>query len=129
MHYLEEIFTQKEHPLKICYSVYKETKEYKALTILTVAKAMNKVDPGHNAIFTLLVDGLNEKDQRYYGAELCGLGLHPRKIRGIKKDENDAFIRLADSICGFIRDIKENERGRSVSVFNKGVKAGILVEI
>src|SRR5215475_6419861 len=64
LQYLEEIFTQKDHQLKICYSVYEETKEYRASTILTVAKAMNRVDPGKDAIFTLLVDGLNEKDQR-----------------------------------------------------------------
>jgi hypothetical protein len=94
-----------------------------------VAKAMNRVDPGHDAIFTLLVDGLNEKDQRYYGAQLRSLGLHPRKIRGVKKDENDAFIRLADSICGFVRDIKENGRGRAMSVYNRGVKEKILVEV
>jgi len=129
LQYLEEIFTQKCFSLKICYSVYKETKEYRASIVLTVAKAMNRVDPGHNAIFTLLVDGLNEKDQRYYGAELRSLGLHPRKIRGVKKDENDAFIRLADSICGFVRDIKENGHGRALSIFHKGVKEGVLVEV
>jgi hypothetical protein len=129
LQYLEEIFTQKHFSLKICYSVYEKTKEYKVSTVLTVAKAMNRVDPEHDAIFTLLVDGLNEKDQRYYGAQLRSLGLHPRKIRGIKKDENDAFIRLADSICGFVRDIKENGRERAMSVFNKGVKEGVLVEV
>ncbi len=129
LHYLEEIFMQKDYPLKICYSVYEDTKEYRFSTVFTVAKAMNRVDPGHDAIFTLLVDGLNEKDQRYYGAELRSLGLHPRKIRGIKKDENDAFIRLADSICGFVRDIKENGSDWAMNVFNKGVREGILVEV
>jgi hypothetical protein len=129
LQYIEEIFTQRNYPLKIYYSVYEETKEYRASTILTVAKAMNKEDAGRDVIFTLLVDGLNEKDQRYYGSELRSLGLHPRKIRGIKKDENDAFIRLADSICGFVRDMKEKGSGRAISIFNKGVKEGVLIKV
>ncbi len=129
LQYLEEIFTQKNYPLKVYYSVYEETKEYKMSTILTVAKAMNNVDAEKNAIFTLLVDGLNEKDQRYYGSQLRSLGLHPRKIRGIKKDENDAFIRLADSVCGFVRDIKEKGSGRAMSIFNKGLQEGVLIEV
>ena len=31
-----------------------------------------------------------------------------RKIRGIRKDENSAIVRLADSLCGFVRDVKES---------------------
>jgi hypothetical protein len=52
------------------------------------------------------------------------VGLHPANIgkvnytnqgftlgkwRGVKKDENDALIRLADAVCGFVRAAREGQ--------------------
>lgn len=95
-------------PVKSFYSVYLGTKEYKSSTILTIAKAISSIENYSDCEFTVLVDALSEKDQRYYGSQLRRLKLPVRKIRGIRKDENSAIIRLADSLCGFVRDIKEN---------------------
>src|SRR6266550_7566689 len=126
--YLEEIFTQKSCPLTIYYSMYNSTKEYRDATVLTIAKSIKTEENAKNTLFTVLVDGLNEKDQRYYGSQLRNMGLHPRKIRGVRKDENDALIRLADSICGFIRDIKENENERAVKIYQKAMKRICLLK-
>ena len=41
--YLEETFNQKKYRLKVFFSIYKETKEYKNATILTIAKTMNNI--------------------------------------------------------------------------------------
>lgn len=30
--------------------------------------------------------------------------IRTRKVRGVKKDQNNAFIRLADAFCGLVRD-------------------------
>ena len=54
-----------------------------ALTIVKAIKCREDADNMKETVFTVLVDGLNEKDQRYYGSLLRDLGLHPRKIRGV----------------------------------------------
>jgi len=132
LQYLEDIFTQREYSLKIYFSIYQDTKEYRENTALTIAKAINcreNIDNVKDTIFTVLVDGLNEKDQRYYGSLLRGLGLHPRKIRGVRKDENDPLIRLADSICGFIRDVSENDHKKLNSLYKSAIEKKVLIEV
>lgn len=129
LNFLEQILNQRKYPLEIYYSVYEDTKEYKQATILTIAKSINAIKNFKNKLFTILVDGLGEKDQRYYGSELRHLGIPSRKIRGVKKDENNALIRLADSICGFVRDVKEDKQEDAVKVYKKARQDKILVEV
>lgn len=129
LNYLEEIFNQKKFPLMAYYSVYEETREYKTATILTIAKAVNTIKNVKNKIFTILVDGLGEKDQKFYGSQLRHLGIHTRKVRGIEKDENDALIRLADSICGFVRDVKEGQEEMALKIYKKAIRDKVLIEV
>lgn len=127
--FLEQILNQRTYPLEIYYSVYENTKEYKQATILTIAKSINAIKNFKYKLFTILVDGLGEKDQRYYGSELRHLGIPSRKIRGVKKDENNALIRLADSVCGFVRDVREDEQNQAVRIYKKAKQDKILVEV
>lgn len=127
--FIEQIFLQRKYTLEIYYSIYEETKQYKQATILTIAKSINAIKNFKKKLFTILIDGLSEKDQRYYGSELRHLGIPTRKIRGIKKDENDALIRLADSICGFVRDVKEEKEKELLRVYKKAIKDKILKEV
>jgi len=39
------------------------------------------------------------------------------------------MIRLADSICGFVRDVMEEGTGDSERIFKKALKDKILVEV
>ncbi|MEF3692334.1 MAG: hypothetical protein V3574_04760 [Candidatus Moraniibacteriota bacterium] len=48
-----------------------------------------------------------------------------KKIRGIKKDENNAFIRLVDAVCGLIRDA-EAENKWALEILNELMKNGIV---
>lgn len=129
LQYLQEILSQNKYPLKAYYSVYEKTKEYKAATILTIAKAIKSIRDSEKKIFIILVDALGERDQRFYGSQLRHLGIHTKKVRGIKKDENDALIRLADSICGFVRDVKEEQEENSVKLYKNALKDKVLIEV
>lgn len=129
LRYIEEIFSQKKYPLEVYYSVYKETKEYKNSTVLTIAKAIHAISDFKKKQFTILVDGLSGKDRRYYNSQLHRLGVPSRKVRGIRKDENDSLIRLADAICGFVRDVLEGEKGKAKEVYQKASKSKILIEV
>jgi hypothetical protein len=56
----------------------------------------------------VFVDGLKKKEIEVFSRGLRDLRIRTRKIRGVKKDENNAFIRLVDAICGLIRDRDDN---------------------
>ena len=60
-------------------------------------------------VATVLIDGLPASHERAIGRQLRQQGLHVKKVRGVKKDENDALIRLADALCGLVRGASEGQ--------------------
>ena len=50
-------------------------------------------------------------------------------IIGVKRDENDALIRLADSICGFVRDFLEHHDNRLHALYNAATKKKVIIEV
>lgn len=130
-YYVETIFTQRKYPLTIYYSFYKNTKEYKVSTIITIFKAVKSVKNFTKHKFIILVDALGKKDQRYFGAELHKLGIPSRQVRGVRKDESNGLIRLADSVCGFIRDTLEgkDKDEKLTNLYKKALKENILIEV
>lgn len=114
LNYIEKIIISDFLKGKIFYSKYENTKAYIDLAVLTVAKAILKnAKDSYKA--TILVDGLKKTERHYFTYGLKKLKIKVRKVRGIK-DENDPFIRLADAICGFIRDsLGENLKFKDLS--------------
>ncbi len=49
-------------------------------------------------------------------------------MRGVRKDENDALIRLADAICGFARAALEGQTTMQ-ELFERGKQNGFLKEL
>lgn len=132
LRYLETILSQKKYPLKIYYSLYKETKEYKTSTIIAIVKAIQAIKDYKRHKFVISVDGLGEKDQRFYGSQIHRLGIPSRTVRGVRRDESNALIRLTDCICGFIRDVvegKEKDKKKLVSLYKKAIKDNVLCEV
>lgn len=105
--YLEELTKINELKNSIFYSCYHSSKEYSQLTSLTIAKAvLMKNEQGY--LVTILIDGLNNKEREVVRKELKKLKIKYRKIRGVK-DEQNVFLRLADSMAGFLRDATEGQ--------------------
>lgn len=129
LEFISKIFNQGKAKLTIYYSIYKDTLEFKNSTVLTIAKSINAVEDYKEHTFNVYVDGLSKKDEKYYGSQLHHLGIHTKKVKGVKKDENNPMIRLADSICGFVRDVIEESTEESERIFDKAVKDKILVEV
>ncbi len=129
LEFINKIFNQGKNKLRIYYSVYKGTLEFKNSTVLTIAKSINALEDYKKYTFNVYVDGLSKKDEKYYGSQLHHLGIHTKKVKGVKKDENNPMIRLADSICGFVRDVIEEKTEESERIFDKAVKDKVLVEV
>ncbi|MBI2599977.1 hypothetical protein HYW43_03595 [Candidatus Daviesbacteria bacterium] len=103
---------------KIYYSLSKDTKSYKELTLITVASAITAVKNQEDYQALVFIDGLSKSEIPKVGSSLRRIGIHTEKVRGIK-DENDAIIRLADAISGLIR-----EQYRGITYAKKLCKTG-----
>lgn len=77
---------------------------------------------------TVFVDGFKKKEIEVFSRGLRDLRIKTRKIRGVKKDENNAFIRLVDVLCGLIRD-KEGRNKWAMEMAEKLMKEKYLYEL
>ena len=107
---------------RIFFDIFSATKEYIELTSLATAKAILKKSEGDRYEVIVFVDGLKKKEIEVFTKGLRDLYIKTKKIRGVKKDENNAYIRLVDAICGLIRDTNENEWAKNISIKLKDKK-------
>lgn len=100
--YIELLLSNKKFTSSIFYSVHKGSGEFARLTMLATALAINERVTGDYKA-TVIIDGLDSSLYPRYASGLRGLKIKTEKVRGIR-DEADEFIRLADSMAGFVRD-------------------------
>lgn len=89
------------------FEAFGKSKEYLEMTAYTTAKAVIKKAGEREYSVVIYVDGLSKTDISYFGQELKALNIKHRKVRGVRRDENNAFIRLADALCGLVRDAQD----------------------
>jgi hypothetical protein len=54
-------------------------------------------------------DSIDKSKKSLLGKRIRSKGIHGIKIKSVRKDENNEFIRLTDAICGLARDFIEDE--------------------
>ena len=91
------------------YSQFTQTRTYSALTAEATARAIRAKAHGTYRV-TIAVDGMRRTEARAFGARLRTLGVGSRKIRGVRDEKSDAGVRLADALCGLIRDAEEGQQ-------------------
>lgn len=112
---------------KLNLAVYRNSVDYLPLTVLTVARAI--VACGQRTYkATVFIDGLPRSHERWVGSELRHLRIQIKKVRGVRKDENDALIRLADAVCGFARAALEGQVEMK-ELFERGKQKSFLKEL
>lgn len=79
---------------------------YLELTVFATARAILKTVVAPYKV-TVFVDGLHGSEVSAFAKALRDLHVQTRKVRGVRKEENDAFIRLVDAICGLVRDAQD----------------------
>jgi hypothetical protein len=81
--YMQRVLT---HPLcreKLCFAIYHDTTDYLSLTVQTIAKSIIATrETNYQA--TIFIDGLPRAQERLAGRELHHLGIHTRKVRGVR---------------------------------------------
>jgi len=125
--YIRRILQEPIFQGKLYFVVYQNTKDYQLLTTQTIAKViLAHAQQPYKA--TILIDGLPRSQRRKVASHLRHLGIRIRKVRGVRKDEYDALIRLADALCGFVRAAIESQEAMKI-LFEQGEKTGYIKEL
>lgn len=112
---------------KINYAHYTDTLDYLPLTVSTIEKALRETGEGDFTAI-VLIDALPPSQARRIGNLLHQSGMPVKKVRGVRREESDALIRLADSVCGWVRDSHEAETDLRV-LFDQAIREGILRDL
>jgi len=126
--YIESILKTEKLRGKIFFEMFGDTKKYIEMTSFATAKAILKKSGKDDYKVTVFVDGFKKKEIEIFSKGLRDLNIRTRKIRGVKKDENNAFIRLVDAICGLVRD-KEDGNEWAGKITAKLIKERFIREL
>ena len=130
--YIQQILQSSLFRTCLNYAIYRQTKDYLDLTSQTVAQAIRSQPEPPDKV-AVLIDGLQDSHVRSIGNYLHKSGIKVHKVRGIQNEESDALCRLADAVCGLVREaIEEEEQSSKLSwkaLFERGKRNGVLVDV
>ena len=110
---------------KIFFETFTDTKNYMNLTAQAIADAIRKKRGDRTIIY---VDGLRKSQIPKFKRYLKPSVKMTVKVRGVKKEENNAFIRLVYAICGLVRDAEDNQQW-ALSALRRLKRRNILTEL
>lgn len=94
----------------IFFKVYYNTTAYIPLIALAVGEAIiNKTARHPKYRVQVIIDGLKEKEREFVKKEFKNLQIKFTKIKIRIREEQDVYLRLVDSLAGFLRDYIERE--------------------
>jgi hypothetical protein len=125
--YIQELLSERAFIGRLHYSVSYNTTNYVQLTIQTTARAITRYSPTDYKV-TVIVDGLSKPEERRFAAGLRRHFVRTEKIRGAT-EEADIFIRLADAVCGFLREAEEPEADVFRALKQKAVREGYIIQV
>jgi len=126
--YFSLLLRSDEFQERVFVEIWKGQGDYIKLTATTTAKAILTRAGKRDYRVTVFVDGLKKKEREEFTRGLRELRVKTRKIRGVKRDENDALIRLADAFCGLVRDVMDGDEEAKV-LLARIRKSGKVVEL
>jgi len=127
--YIKAVLSEEKLKGSLHYGAHRNAKDYLPKTVLTTAKAVLSYPAAAEEYqVTVLVDGLPKAHVRWFGKELRHLGVRTRKVSRVRKEENDALMRLADAIAGFTRAAISG-RTDLAQLLKKAKENGTVVEV
>jgi hypothetical protein len=125
--YIRRVLSSGMFSGKLYYGIHRNTRDYAARTVMTAARAITH-HAGSNYLATVFVDGLSQSLVHWFGTSLRRLFVRTRKVRGIRREESDALMRLSDAVCGFVRSAVTG-REELKSLLEEGKRKGVLQEL
>ena len=108
-------------------ATYTDRRDYFDMTLQTVAQVLARAG-GEPLAATIRIDGLPRSQERLASRALRRLGLAGGRVKGVRRDENDALIRLADAMCGLSRAAHEGQ-SEPKTIWRGAVTAGMIKEL
>lgn len=110
------------------YSVFRKTTDYDTATINGIAKAILRLNPCNSDMY-VYVDGLAKAKRSAYKTGLRRLSCPVKKVSGVRKDENEPLIGLADALAGATGELLKYQASDLEILFSEAKRRGILVEL
>ena len=125
--YIKRVLGAPDFKGALYFSSYHDTKAYMALTVIGTAKAIISA-AGDRAETTVYVDGLPKSKLRWFGVELRRLSVRSSKVSGVRREEADSLMCLADAVAGFVRLALSGRSPDAARLFEMGKRDGYLKE-
>ena len=125
MAYVRQVLSLKLVEKRLFYDVFTNSERYLVLTILTIARSIFKSVIQDDYQASVFIDGLPKNQEMKVATELRHLQIRIRKVRGVRKDENDSLIRLVDALCGLVR-LRAEGKKEVVFLLDQAEKRGVI---
>ena len=109
------------------FDTFTNSKQYIEMSSFVTARAiLRKAKEDYSA--SIFVDGFNKRELEKFERGLKELRIKKRKLRGVRRDENNALIRFADAICGLIRDVEDGNE-TAIALLKQLVRKSIVIAL
>ena len=125
--YMRAVLSSPSFKHTLYFSTFKNTTKYMALTVLSTAKAIVLAAPERSAT-TVYVDGLPKSRVRWFGTELRHLSVRNSRVRGVRQQQADSLMCLADAVAGFVRLALGVRDRDATELFERAKQEGYLAE-
>jgi hypothetical protein len=127
LEYIRRVLAEPVFRGRLFAALYKGRRDYLRLTLEAVAQSL-AVAGGEEYEATIRIDGLPRTQERLATLELRRMGVAGGRVKGVRKDENDTLIRLADALCGLCRAAREGQPEMQV-LWQRAARAGAVREL
>ena len=126
--YMRAVLSSDTFQNALYFSMFRNSTHYMTLTVLATAKAILVAAPEHEST-NVYVDGLPKARLRWFNTELRHLVGRSSQVRGVRKEESDALIRLADALAGFVRSARTGEDAEVKKLLELANREGLVREV
>ena len=127
--YMSRIVTSGQFRHVLRFKVFPEKVDRDDATIKIIARSIQWSESSAKYESRVYVDALSKNKRHEYSAALRHLGVSTDKVQGVRKDENNALIRLADALAGFICDVLGDDIEELIVLFRQANDNGVLIEV
>lgn len=129
LQYLKLIFNDKRFINSLRIVVFADVnRKFEEATYRAIAYAIQWQKP-ENYQAHIYIDALAHDKRAPYRKGLHQFGIRTAEIKGIKRDESNALMRLADAIVGATRDVYEENNTELQALFITAQQKGYIVII
>ena len=130
LHYLRLIFADDRFHECLRFVTFGNIqRKFDEATVNAIARSVLWKKQEHTYFALIYVDGLSKGKRRDYTSKLREQGVSVRQVRGIAKDENNPFTRLADALAGFVRDALSGEDSEALQLLKWAERKRAVIEV